>query len=140
MIAVAIAAPRAQDAASAVSVDRVRTALQRPPSKLTLTERKPDFSVQVVWHHRFHEIFDAPPWATPPVGWQAPAVPRTAFGTVPIVNVDLLAIAGSLASARRAGAERQASEDVRRAIVEYCAAQSDGGAGIQICSTSTAIR
>jgi hypothetical protein len=42
--------------------------------------------------------------------------------------------------AERASAERSAREEVTRAIAEYCAAQPNRGAGIQICSGSPYIR
>ena len=140
MIAGAVASPHAQDVASAVSVDRVRTALERPPSKVTLAEVKPDFHIEVVWRHPFHEIFDVPPWVTPSPGWKVPPMPaRTANGTIPMVNFDLLSIARSIGDSRRASAARNASEEVQREIAAYCAAQPNV-AEIQICSTSRAIR
>jgi hypothetical protein len=127
MIAGAIAAPCAQDAASAVSVDRVRSALERPPSKLTLTERKPDFKVEVVWHHRFYELFETPPWATPPVGWQPPAV---GFNLLSVFQ----SIAKSAADSKRANEERAAREEVQRAIADYCAAQPDAFGAARFCA------
>jgi hypothetical protein len=128
-----VAATHAQDVGSAVSVDRVRAALEQPPSKLTLVERKPDFSIETVWHHPFHEIFDVPPWATPKVGWQPPAV---GFNLLSVIQT----IAKSASDAKHEHDERAAHEDVLRAIAGFCAAQPDGGARIQICSTSPAIR
>jgi hypothetical protein len=124
MIAGAILAPHAQDAAPAVSVDRVRAALERGPSKLVLTERKPDFKVEVVWHHRFYELFETPPWATAPVGWQPPAV-----------GFNLLTVFQSIAKAKRAGDERAAQEEVQRAIADYCAAQPEAFSAARICGT-----
>jgi hypothetical protein len=124
MIAGAIAAPRAQDEAPAVSVDRVRAALERPPSKLVLTERKPDFKVEVVWHHRFYELFETPPWATPPVGWQPPAI-----------GFNLLSVFQSIANAKHASDERAAHDEVQRAIADYCAAQPDAFSAARICGS-----
>jgi hypothetical protein len=124
MIAGAIAAPCAQDAASAVSVDRVRSALERPPSKLTLTERKPDFKVEVVWHHRFYELFETPPWATAPVGWQPPAI-----------GFNLLTVFQSIANAKHASDERAARDEVQRAIADYCAAQPEAFSAARICGS-----
>ena len=126
MIAGAIASPHAQDAASAVSVDRVRSALERPPSKLVLTERKPDFKVEVVWHHRFYELFETPPWATPPVGWQPPAV---GFNLLSVFQ----SIAKSAADAKHEQAERAARDEVQRAIADYCATQPDAFGAAKIC-------
>ena len=127
-IAGAIAALRAQDAAPAVSVDRVRAALERPPSKLVLTERKPDFKVEVVWHHRFYELFETPPWATPPVGWQPPAV---GFNLLSVFQ----SIAKSASDAKRASDQRAAHEEVERAIADYCAAQPEAFSAARICGS-----
>jgi hypothetical protein len=128
-IAGAIAAPRAQDQAPAVSVDRVRAALERPPSKLVLTERKPDFKVEVVWHHRFYELFETPPWATPPVGWQPPAV---GFNLLSVFQ----SIAKSASDAKHASDERAAREEVQRAIADYCAAQPEAFSAARICGSA----
>jgi hypothetical protein len=46
----------------------------------------------------------------------------------------------AVSSAERAHAESAAREEVKQAIRDYCAAQPNNGAGIQICSTSSAIR
>jgi hypothetical protein len=42
-------------------------------------------------------------------------------------------IISGIASAVRSSAEQAAREDVRHAIEDYCAAQPQAGAGIQIC-------
>jgi hypothetical protein len=84
-----------------------------------------------------HEIFEKPPWQLPPILWHVPAMgPSTAFGSIPILSVDVLAIARSANHARQ---ERAAREEVQRTIVAYCAAQPNANT-IQICSTSAAIR
>lgn len=41
----------------------------------------------------------------------------------------------AVSSAERTHAEAVARDEVRQAVAEYCAAQPNGGAGIQICST-----
>jgi hypothetical protein len=143
----AIASPAAQHLEPG-SVERVRAALAKPPSRLTLTARKPDFAVEIHERRPLQEIFDAPPWATPPPGWSPPGGWRpaaaTAFGTIPILSVDLLAIGGAIErrvnDARRSHAVADASEEVSLAIASYCAARPNGGADIQICRTSPAIR
>jgi hypothetical protein len=48
--------------------------------------------------------------------------------------------ANAITTAERARAEAQAREDVIRAVVEYCAAQPHGGAGLQICANPGSIR
>ena len=49
-------------------------------------------------------------------------------------------IIGAVSAAERASAERSARAEVSRAIAEYCAAQPNHGAGIQLCSSSAEIR
>jgi hypothetical protein len=122
----------AQDLAAVESTDRVRAALDRPPSKLTLQERTPDFSVHIEKRRPMQDIFDTPPWQLPPHGWQPPAV---GFNLLSIVSY----VAQSVSDAKRGHDERVAREDVQRSIADYCAAQ-DNRAAIQICSTSPAIR
>ena len=68
------AAAAAQDGAPSDEIDRVRAALAKPPSRLTLTERVPDFTVHIEKRRPMADIFDVPPWATDPVGWQPPAI------------------------------------------------------------------
>ena len=114
------------------SVDKVRAALERPPSKLTLQDRKPDFSVHIEKRRPMQDIFDVPPWATPPVGWQPPGV---GFDLMSVVRY----VARSVADAKRGHDTRMAQEEVQRAIAEYCAVQPNAG-HIQICSTSPVIR
>ena len=48
--------------------------------------------------------------------------------------------ASAITSAERARAEAQARDEVARAVVDYCAAQPHGGAGIQICANPGTIR
>ena len=133
--------PRPDDPADQ-QVERVRTALEKPPSKLTLPEVKPDFKVHIEVRRPLQEIFDTPPWQLPSIGWRPPAVAYSAFGS-PMMSVDLGAVAGAIMrrvnDARRAHAVREASEEVRQAIAEYCAAQPNA-ASIQLCSSSPAIR
>ena len=78
-----------------------------------------------------------------------PGVPQQAlftspFGSQPLFRVDLLSMAMAAAAGinevRKAHARRNAVSEVRRAILEYCAAQPNGGAGIQVCSISPAAR
>ena len=110
-------------APSPVSVEHVRDALEKP-SRLTI--RTPDFFVHIEQRRPMQDIFDTPPWQLPPIGWRVPPMgARTAFGTIPIVNVDLLSIARSMSDARRANAARNASDEVRSEIAAYCAAQPD---------------
>src|SRR5262249_27987804 len=68
-----VAAPQGQ-ASTDESLARLRAALTKPESKLTLRERVPDFSVHIETRRPMQDIFDRPPWATDPVGWQPPGL------------------------------------------------------------------
>lgn len=130
-------AARAQEPAPDRSLDRMRSVLQKAPLRLTPVEPEATFKIEIHAIHPLHEIFEKPPWQLPPILWRIPAMgPATAFGSMPMLNVDLLGIARSVASARRASGARA---EVQRAIADYCAAQPDATT-IQICSTSRAIR
>ena len=112
----------------------MKTALEQPPSKLALTPKKPDFSIDIREREQPNRFM------TPILDFKvAPGVPLSAistspFGSQPLFKIDLLPmmIAGASA-ARKAFATHVAREEVRRSIAAYCAAQPDRGAGIQIC-------
>jgi hypothetical protein len=113
-----------------VSIARVRAALEKPPPILTPPDRAADFSVHIEERVPLQEIFDTPPWATPPEGGWGPF----GWGGTPssvLVSVDVLPL---LKAAKRAYSEHAAREEVKRAIADYCAAQPNAGAAIQICS------
>ncbi len=61
-------------------------------------------------------------------GWQPPAI--YGFNLMSLVGY----VAHELADAKRAHDVRAAQNEVRREIGTYCAAQPEGGAGIQICA------
>jgi hypothetical protein len=124
-----------------VSIDRVRAALEQPPSRLSLTDRKPDFTVNIRERERFERL--VAPILDFTVGRGVPQTSLFAtspYGSQPLFKVDLLpfAIAGVSAvnAVRKAYVKHAAREDVRRTIAAYCAAQPDRGAGIRICDTS----
>jgi len=125
--------------AAIVSLDRVRAALDKPPSKLTLPEKQPDFSVDIRERKRFDQM--VLPLLDVKVG---PGFPQSAlftspFGSQPLFSVDLMPVAVAAASAvnaaRKAYAKHTAIQEVRARIAAYCAAQPRRGAGIQICDT-----
>lgn len=66
------------------------------------------------------------------------------FVAQPLFVIDIMplayAVAGAFKDARRAHDRRSAHEEMQRDIAQYCAAQSNRGAGIQICDTSPATR
>jgi hypothetical protein len=123
--------PASTDAADR-QVERVRAALEKPPSKLTLPEVKADFRVHIEERRPLQEIFDTPPWQLPPLGWRPPAV-----------GFDLLSLFGKVASgvadAKRAHDLHVARDEVQRAIAAYCLAQPNAGE-IQMCSSWPVIR
>jgi hypothetical protein len=102
------------------------------------------------------DIFDVPPWATDPVGWQPPSL---GFDLLSAVRY----VARSVSDAKRGHDLRVARDEVWQAIAAYCAAlpaspagpavtaqrstasddraaTDDEQANAQICSTSPAIR
>jgi hypothetical protein len=147
-----------------VSLDRIREALQQPPV-LTLRglDERPHFKVEIQERQKFDELVatilkDVKPTFVPAGGLYAaeqqrqlwPSVdnplvqPYAAFSqpqllTILIENLVGKYLAGramnAITSAERARAEAAAREDVRQAVAQYCAAQPNAGAGIQICST-----
>ena len=112
--------------------ERVRAALQKPSSKLTLPEVKADFSVHIEERRPLQEIFDTPPWQLPPIGWRPPAV---GFDLMSL----LVKAAHGVAEVKRGHDLHMARDEVQRAIAEYCLAQPNS-AEIQICSSWPAIR
>ena len=78
----------------------------------------------------FADIFELPPWVTPPGEYDAPKMRRDAHdGTIAGVGFDPYAAGHAISRAVRS---RRAHAEVIRAITEYCAAHRDepGAAGI----------
>src|SRR4030095_8298485 len=102
-------------------VERVRAALEKPHSKITVSAVCADFSVHIEVRRPLQDIFDKPVWQLPPIGWQPPAVGYTAFGGMPMVNIDLMPVGAATArpvnDARNAQAAHNASEKVRRRLL-----------------------
>ena len=131
------------------SIDRIRDSLaQTPPEPALLPAAQPQFRVNIVERQRFGDR--VPPdfrgGPVPPGGLYA-YEQRQRIGppmAQPLVVIDITPIASAIVAAirdaRRSGETAAAREDVRRAIGQYCAAQPDRGAGIQICAMSPAIR
>jgi hypothetical protein len=140
MMVAAFATTGAQEPAPDRSLDRMRSVLQKPPLRLDVPEAEPNFKIHIEAIHPMHDIFEKPPWQLPPIVWRIPNMgPATAFGSMPILSVDLLSIARSVGASNRARDQRAARAEVQRAILEYCAARPNANT-IQICSTSPAIR
>lgn len=110
-----------------VSVDRIRRALEKPPPILApLLGRKPDFAVHIERRLPMADIFDTPLWVNP----GATSGPSG-------VGFNVL---GLIRSAKRAHDVQAARDEAKREIADYCAAQPNAGAGIQMCSISPGIR
>jgi hypothetical protein len=121
------AVPAAQKIDDA-SLARIRRALEQPPPRLDLSVPRADFRTGVEVRHPFADLFDLPPWITPPTGVEAPRI--SGNGRVAqLGSIDPGAIGHSIANKIRA---RKAHAEVIQAITEYCAAHRDepGAAGI----------
>jgi hypothetical protein len=115
----ATAAVCAQETSPVDGVDRVRARLQKPPSKLTLQQRTPDFTVHIEKRRPMQDIFAVPAWATDPIGWQPPRI-----------GFDLLSVFRSL---KRGHDARRARAEVNAAVAQYCNGLPNLGAGVQLC-------
>lgn len=112
-----------------VSVERVRAALERPTGlNVTLPDIPVHFRIEV----RERALFPGLPPIDFSGGSKRPAVPFWMPSTMPqvgasppLAGVNLLAIASrvanSIGTARRARAQREAQEEVARALREFCA-------------------
>ena len=149
-----------------VSLDKIRGALQQPPrlSLRTLDER-PTFRVQILERQHIEELLatlnfksSSPAPGGGQYGYEQqrqiwnpvdnPMMqPFAAFNQAELLTLALEnllrvyvgePIRTAIKDARQTSAANAAKEEVRQAIVDYCAAQPNGGAGIQICETSGA--
>ena len=146
-----------------VSIEKIREALLQtpPPSLLRGLDVPPSFRVEITERRRLDELiatlkFDSGPPI--PGGLFAheleqtywPSVqnplmqPYSAFnqgelGQVMVTSILEKYFAGriknAISNAERRHAEAAAHQEVSRAIAEYCAAQPNGGAGIEMCES-----
>ena len=149
-----------------VSLDKIKKGLEQPPPlSLKLDDVvKPTFRIQILERQKIEELLATLNFKTTraPAGglyWDEvrrqmwPATdnplqqPYAAFNqgellTILVENLVGKYLAGKVSNAvsgaERSRAESAAREEVRQAIRDYCAAQPNNGAGIQICTTSTA--
>ena len=120
-------APQVSDAAS---VARIRAALLKPAPKLVIDPPKADFRVNIDAIRPFADIFETPPWVTPPGEFDAPKTnydPHS--GLIAGGSIDPGVIAHSISRAIR---QRRAHAEVIEAIIEYCRDHRNepGAAGI----------
>ena len=145
-----------------VSIDRIRKALEQKPLRpLFGLREQPTFRIEVQERNRLQELIatlDFRSGPAPAGGLYAaemqrvmfPSVsnplrqPFAAFNQPELLTILIQTIAGkylagrainAITNAERAAAEAAAREELRRTIALYCAAQPNGGAGIEICTT-----
>jgi hypothetical protein len=148
-----------------VSLDRIRKSLERPPLfPIQGLRDQPTFRVEVQERNRLQDILstlDFTGGPTPAGGLYAAEMQRVMFPSVsnplrqPFAafnQPELLTIiietltgtylvkkaASALNQAERDAAEAAARDDLRRAVLQYCAGQPNGGAGIAICESPPA--
>lgn len=110
------------------SLARIKSALQRPAPTLVVDVPKTDFRVNIDAISPFADLFELPPWVTPPQDHAAPRI--TGNGRVAqFASIDPGVIANSMSTAVRA---RKAHSEVVQALIEYCNAHrgEPGAAGI----------
>ena len=145
-----------------VSVDKIKEALQQTPaiSLLTIDER-PTFRMQILERQKIEELLASLNFKAGPVpaggvymyeqqrqmfnAVDRPLVqPYAAFNQGELLTILIENLVGkylggraidAISKAERAHAEAVAKEEVRAAVEQYCNAQPNAGAGIQICSS-----
>jgi hypothetical protein len=152
-----------------VSVPKIRAALmeaEMPLLSLRTLEERPTFRVEILERQRIDELVASMDFKTTRAQagglyWEEvwrqmwPSVdnplvqPYAAYSQSELLTIATEVVAGSyliheaanaMRKYARANAESAARDEVRQAILDFCAAQPDQGAGIQICSTSPASR
>jgi hypothetical protein len=102
---------------SAVSLERIRAALDRPVVlDLRGPQEEPDFKVQIIERHEYAD------WLKPlPDDFKV----EDPLANVPLANYNFASLIGKLVSsikeARREGAERNARDEVDNALEAFCA-------------------
>ena len=147
-----------------VSLEKIREALEQPAPALSLRtiDERPTFRVQILERQKIEEMLASLNFKAGPVPAggiymaeqqrlmfnpvDRPLMqPYAAFNqgellTILIENLVGKYLAGRAVNAiskfERARAEANAREEVRAAVAQYCNAQPNAGAGIQICETA----
>jgi hypothetical protein len=126
----ALMGAQAAPAVNDPSFARIKAALQRPAPRLIITAPKADFRVNIEAIRPFADLFELPPWVTPPSGYDAPKTNRDPHdATVVGLSFDPGSVVHSIAENLR---ERRSHKEVIEAIIQYCASHRDepGAAGI----------
>jgi hypothetical protein len=112
------------------SLARIKAGLQKPAPRLVIDVPTADYRVNIEAIRPFADIFELPPWVTPPSNFDAPKTNRDPHsGVIVSTGVDPGVIAHSISKAIR---ERRAHAEVIEAIRDYCVAHRNepGAAGI----------
>jgi ribosomal protein L12E/L44/L45/RPP1/RPP2 len=145
-----------------VSVAKIREALETTPSvSLWTIDERPTFRVQILERQKIEELLATLNFKTGPIPagglYMAeqqrvmfPSVdnplrqPFAAFNQPELLTILIENLVGkylggkamnAISNAERAHAEAAARDEVRTAVAQYCSAQPNQGAGIQICDT-----
>ena len=145
-----------------VSVEKIREALEVAPSiSLWTIDKRPTFRVQILERQKIEELLATLNFKTGPIpagGLYMAEQQRVMFPSVDnplrqpfaaFSQPELLTILienlvgkylggkalGAISNAERARAEAAARDEVRAAVSQYCSAQPNQGAGMQICDT-----
>jgi hypothetical protein len=132
MLAVSAGWARAQPLPDAASLDRIRERLLQPPG-LQLDLPRADFTIHIEQRRPLQDIFDRPPWVSPPSEFPPPPGsnrdPHNA--TVAGIGFNWLDAAHAVSRAVRT---HQARDEVERAIADYCIAHRDEPGADAICA------
>ena len=150
-----------------VSIERIRAGLERPTLlKLEILDERPTFRIQILERQRIDELLATLDFKTTRaspggiywdemqrVTWPAsdnpllqPYAPFSGGQIITLAIEDAIGKLGAkkvmnaISNASKNRAQAAAREEVLQAIQDYCAAQPSNGAGIQICTTGTAVR
>ena len=146
-----------------ISIAKIREALETTPIlSLRTLDQRPTFRIQIQERQKIDELLATLNFKTGPIPaggvYMAeqdrimfPAVdnplrqPLAAFNQPELLTILIENLVGrylggkglnAVSHAERAHAEAAAKEEVRTAVAQYCSAQANQGAGIQICDTA----
>ena len=155
--------PKSQEPSLPVSVAKIREALEQktPAISLRTIDERPTFRIQILERQKIEELLASLNFKAGPVPAGGVYMyeqqrqmfnpvdhplmqPFAAFGQGELLTILIENLVGkylggkainAISKAERAHAEANAREEVRAAVGQYCNAQPNAGAGIQICSS-----